>query len=1139
MDINELILNGVLVDLPANFSVRFNRQIINPAELNTKDAQFSYSISLPPTQRVHEALGYANIEETRDKFNRRHTAALRVNGAEIFNGLFRISSIGPDGYKGNLYLPAPKTVKDIFGAFALNETPEYRIPFSEFAASISAINEAAALGPQMAIFPFALYGLLPKTPLNSAAWTYSARDLWDDSVYIGMQDVPPSLNLMFTLRHIFESRGYSLQGTAFNDAKLTNIYLSYKNAPDYVQPWNYGYHARFQLSGSWNSIVNQKTAEASLENGVNQSQDSGGFAVYSADMLDAVNSAVSVSEDTGGNVLLRDVLGADGEAWTRGTVRIPAAGFYKVTFGASVRVDDRENEAVENAETGVAHISGRSTHADNDFENSTFEIKLLRDRGQADFGLAGAKIDGRFYYDNLPQNDIFDEQNQPKYFPQVGTDQIVLVDAAQNRNLVLGFHFGRSAQGGRVAPGPFQNPRDATNLAPMILAAKPAISWNAQEEAERALLAMPSPGYWKYGRVDVFGDNEDNPNTTIDYSGGTRVTGKVLDSNGNPKTPDTNNLARRFNNYNLDSSTGNIWYFANWETSDFIDLLGFSDLQFSAVVPPIVDVAVVAYYNSAMQYIGFGVESSPGSTLTFTDEPLTPPALARFVRFCGELGTLEITGTDAASGNIILERFPLQRYFTYTLTVPADVTGKVYIHHGAGLSGLAAPVQVVDFVEGVARFETNEFQMADFDPRLTLYLKNPEYDIDGVLIIARSIDVDSDSPVDWAISNWYAQQVINAPTSYAARGQFEGTAGNPAWTGQGEAAAVVWLEAGELLTVASVSAEGRRRRSNQHSTYGMLNHEISWNLSIQPFRTEKDWAKISLQGTGTAPMDWNDAPNFDTDSVNLMGFLSADMQTNDFIDNVVKAFNLQLTQTGENAFSLNVKQSRTSTSSRSIDLDRTASVKQRTNTPLGLPSAYDLGFTVDPGEQGFVESGEDGGGRYLTGAIEGNILEQKSAFSYNWFKDITKGAAVLPLPIISKAEAWNPVAPYSEAMLNRYTDLAYRFWYFDGLLNDLGATFEFNGIDMKLAKVSNSFGAASVLSYKNQRGTILDNYFTILINGSSDYTEILSYITPAQYKELNGSVFVRFNSDMYYLAEITGYDPANRNKATLKLIRRV
>ena len=120
MTIIELYINNRHCDVGRDFGVRLNRQLINPGELSIKDAQYSYSITLPPTSNNHTVFNHANIEETRDKFNREYKAELIINSVRVFMGLFRLSEITQDKYKGNLYIPTNKSIKDIFGELKLN-----------------------------------------------------------------------------------------------------------------------------------------------------------------------------------------------------------------------------------------------------------------------------------------------------------------------------------------------------------------------------------------------------------------------------------------------------------------------------------------------------------------------------------------------------------------------------------------------------------------------------------------------------------------------------------------------------------------------------------------------------------------------------------------------------------------------------------------------------------------------------------------------------------------------------------------------------------------------------------------------------------------------------------------------------------
>lgn len=1136
----ELYINGALVDLPRDVGVRINRALINPSELNAKDAQFSYSITLPPTAVNSAAFSAADVEETKNKFNRTYRAQYIVDGVRVFDGRFRMSEVSARGFKGNLYVPDRKSIKDIFGELKLTDNAPFEIPFLDFVPSVNSYNLAAVTSPQAAIFPYVMYGVLPKVPLDKNANNYSPRNVWDSSVRIGIQDLPPSINPMLMLRHIFESQGYDLQGSAFDDDRLTRLYMSYKNAPERVQPWNYGQHAKIRVRGFWGSRQNWRTGLTSYERGVNQGQGSGG-AIFATDLLDAVNTSLDILEDKGGNVLYKEVNDADGVTWINGQIRIPASGFYKVEFDASVHVSDQLDWRHTDAATGVQHIGGRTANVNNWFVDNPFEVRLCRDWGKgADFGLGSPKLNGVFYYDNQPQNLTFDENNVPKYFPQVNADgQVNFVDLAQDRGHLLGFAFGKHEGGSENRE--YINPRDTTNKWSQILAAKPAQSWDAASASEDPTrLAIKSAGWWKYGRIGSFDNAGDNPDTNLDYSGGPFANGKVLDANGNPQDPNLGNLAVRVNGYGLNSLTGFQTPNAAFDVTDFIDLALYTNLKFSGTFSDAGNgMAIVAYYDINLQYIGFG-ELAPitgAPSVTFTNEPLTAPNDAAFVRLLSEVATpMSVTANSAATGNVILHRFPLQRYFTYVLTAPAGHSGYVYIHNGAA-NGYT---ERVDFVNGVATFNTSFYPLVVFEPRITLYLKTPNFDINGTLVISRKIEESSADVIDWELTNKYAINLQNAPENFARRGQYMDSTGLDAnWYAQGKASAVVWLNAGELLTVASVSSEGRYRRNGMHSTFGWVAHELAFNLSVQPFRVDRNWLKVSQSGNGTGPMDWNDAPNFATDRIDLVQFLNVDMRTDEFIDNFVKAFNLKLSQIGEKTFSLDLKQTRQSVSSLSIDLDNVASVRDRVNSPLGLPSLYKIGFTINADEQGFVETQDDGGGTFSTGATEENVVEQKSNFSYNWFKNITQGAATLPLPLVSKSEVWNPLMSYPDAMAKKYTDLPYRFWYFDGQLNDIGGVFKFNNEALTLAKVSNEIAGVNILNYKNARFTLLDNYFTVLINGASHYTEVEAYITPAQYKALNGAILAKFNGDLYYIAELSGYDPTGRNKTKIKLIRRI
>lgn len=911
MTIVELYINNRLCDTAADFRVRLNRQLLKPGEMNTKDAQYSYSITLPPTANNHEVFNYSNIEETRDKFNWEYRAELIINSVRVFKGLFRMSAITRSYYKGNLYIPAVKSIKDIFGEIKLNENPPYPLTFGDFAESISGYNRNAARVIQKAIFPYTLYGLLPKYPADSD----TPRGTWDNTVHIGIQDFPPSINVLKLLKEIFKGQGYHIDGSAFNDDRLSRLYMSYKNESDYQQEWNWGDLAKVTVNGTWAIADNDGRNYQNFERQIDLNEDEyGGY--YTVNLLNSNKVNLSYV-DKGSNVLYTEYTDKyHDKDYVRKSmlVTIPKSGYYKVRLTCSEFLLNRQGEHLRYWDNGNKFTSTSQSHANrnNRFDRSRYEIQVLRDFGEGEFH--NTNIVGFYNRPQFAQNSFDDKSQFPKYYPM--PSGAMVIDPSVNENFICGLRWGRHEND--------YNPQDNTDKCNYMFIAN-GFSWDKSFTQRKKILSAYSS--W----------------------------------NGN--------------------ETGN--YFC-WGTSD--------------------------------------IES---------EEPIEE----------------DLPNPDWLS-NPVKRRYGRVNNFNDSIN---------YVRQNGNDTG-----------------------------------------------------------------------------------------------GEGRVECVVWLEKGENITIGIAGDMGDMRRGSSHHTefdqWIVLIDSVKFRLDIEPFRTESEWDNFNNKGSYNPEslLNWNDTVNFQKNEIDLIKFLPADMKTDDFIDNVCKAFNLKLTQTGVTTFSLDVKQSKKVVSNLFINLDNLASVHDRSNTPLGLPSLYKLGFTIDQEEEGYVESidpqtgiGDDGGGEYSTGVTEEKIIEQKSNFSYNWFKDITKGAVVLPLAIISKHEAWKDEKIYTDAMMKRYTNQALRFWYYDGLLNDLGATFDFNGKALSIAKVSNELPGLSVLNYKNQRITILDNYFTLLIDGGSHYTEVEGYLTPDQYEALNGAIMAMFNGDLYYVAELSGYDPMGRNKTKIKLIRKI
>lgn len=363
----------------------------------------------------------------------------------------------------------------------------------------------------------------------------------------------------------------------------------------------------------------------------------------------------------------------------------------------------------------------------------------------------------------------------------------------------------------------------------------------------------------------------------------------------------------------------------------------------------------------------------------------------------------------------------------------------------------------------------------------------------------------------------------------------------------GDVRQVVWLDKGDRLDLLTTTTYQTAITLNY--IYG---YNINYTLEITPFNHYLEWLKIDANGGSTESMNWNDKGTFVENQIDLIKSLPSEIKVNDWIDNFCKAFNLILYNTGGNNFSLDVKdRGIIRNTSKIIDLDNKASVDQSLNQPIGVPYMYELGFTIDTSEEGYyrtmevdkttnepiLNSGDNGGGVFETGSQETNKVTQTSIFSHCWYKDIeyTRDGSTLKLPVITDKEIWQNDYDYKEMLSKQYFDKSLRFWYKSGVKElDLG-------LDRKaitaLVSGEHSKEHKQTLNYRNEPNSIMSNYFLLLTN-QKYYTIVECYLTPEEYSNLDISL-VRFNGDIYNIAEVDGYDPTGRRKCTLKLIRKI
>lgn len=517
----ELYINKKLCDIqsPDKLGIRLNRVLINPAELSTKDAQYSYSISLPASSRNNNVFGYANVEEVRNKFNVDYNAVLIVDGVTVFDGKFRMSDITATEYKGNLVVPAKKTIKEIFGDKKMTGVQgEWKLDLvneekhiASFPAMINKMNEAE--GNPHCIFPYVLYGLMPK--VSDGAGKYTAKTWFDSTVRLGIEDFPPSINCLEAIRQIFrntkdeDGKELNISGDVFNDKRMQALYMSYKNPTDYVQPWNWGELGKMRLKGSWTNYLldsEREDGKPYYEHLFTTHTNRNDRRVYVSDILKGRMTKIdeNYSFDNGTNITRSPVKDNRNEDYEQKIITIPYSGLYKITFIADLKIKGLNSYSVVNKEGGVKFVpaSFRFSSRNNYLKEKGYEIKLLRDFGDG-FDYENIALDSMYYRPNLPQDESFDKTKDLIYhFPKPGNRTVQFIDPCVNQNLISGFRWGRQYDD-VPSRNDSKNPlsTESIDIYNYILSIKNGWSWDVSfSQKDKIFSAINSPAYATWGR---------------------------------------------------------------------------------------------------------------------------------------------------------------------------------------------------------------------------------------------------------------------------------------------------------------------------------------------------------------------------------------------------------------------------------------------------------------------------------------------------------------------------------------------------------------------------------------------------------------------------------------------------------------
>lgn len=337
---------------------------------------------------------------------------------------------------------------------------------------------------------------------------------------------------------------------------------------------------------------------------------------------------------------------------------------------------------------------------------------------------------------------------------------------------------------------------------------------------------------------------------------------------------------------------------------------------------------------------------------------------------------------------------------------------------------------------------------------------------------------------------------------------------------------------------------------------------------------------INLSLTAASPKSYanllerNYGYDTDTDfsyNLKLTNFLNKEKKISEWVQNVIDAYNLEVIQNGKNV-ELNVKKKLNNGLMAVVDIDdrvNSASAEaERINYPKSMAVIYKIdtdewGFerSVNPqsmlntpdwkdyGDSGFtvIELNDD---TYIT-----TKSDKQLQFSYTWYDNFNwypvnsqfvqeEGTpATITIPVISKYTYMIDGYDYEESMKHDGYGLAQRFWFRpQGTTSYVWTrTYPVERISIYEPKnlYVNDDGSYISLSYKVTEPSLLQQYFNITPYLASNYATVEVYLSPEEYKMIKNGALVRFDSDLYYPVDLSGYDPSGNNPTELKLMKKI
>lgn len=375
----KLYIDGKICDIGDDTSVKLKKEFQDAEELIIKEITYSYELELPVTMTNNQIFGFTSTVSVGGKFDRVYDAQLYANDVLILDGNFILNEIDYKSYKGNLYVPTKKELKDVLGDRTLQEIRPHLKYINDWN-DIDRINNYVGNIPDASYpptnqrdrhicFPYALYSW----PYNNKYLTedrYFQTNDFEDSSFT-LNNVFPAFNVLSVLKDMFATDGYNLVGNVFDNPMFSELYQSFSLPYDEYKskkqtPYYLSLHCDWSLC---------KYIYSQGKNNVSSSAeefDDGQFRFWADIPLWSDNAVFSNVDNKYG--MMKRSQNADYSENSQ-VIIVPVSGWYQIHTDGYINLPDKTR--YEKGKNVV--VTGYESRDDNtSFEYSSYEVQIKK-----------------------------------------------------------------------------------------------------------------------------------------------------------------------------------------------------------------------------------------------------------------------------------------------------------------------------------------------------------------------------------------------------------------------------------------------------------------------------------------------------------------------------------------------------------------------------------------------------------------------------------------------------------------------------------------------------------------------------------------------------------------------------------------